>query len=127
MAGVTLEKEQVVLSDRHDNVDFPGPDPVFAIASSPVDEVELPTVGSPQERLIDQWVAIACYHARVRQVDDLYVADVAGIEGAWADGETPAQALTTLGEVLTDWVNLKLDHGDKNIPSMEGVKLVIDE
>ncbi|MGI8777312.1 MAG: type II toxin-antitoxin system HicB family antitoxin [Acidimicrobiales bacterium] len=79
------------------------------------------------DSLIDQWVALAVRHARVRRVDDLYVADVAGLAGPWADGDTLGGAIASLTEVLADWVVLKLERGDTNIPPMEGVKLVLDD
>lgn len=83
-------------------------------------------VGDPLSRLIDQWVHIACSHARTRRIGNLVVADVAGLEGAWAQGDTADEARANLPSVLTEWVRLKLADGDDDIPPMEGVRLTVD-
>lgn len=85
-----------------------------------------PSVGDPMDSLIQQWVNLAVRHARVRDVDGALVADVVGLDGAWADGATSGDAVAALAEVLTEWVTLKLSDGDKDIPPMEGVQLVLD-
>ena len=54
-----------------------------------------------------------------------FVATVAGIEGAWGFGDSSEEALEELESVLIDWASLKLEDGDDDIPSMEGVHLVI--
>jgi predicted RNase H-like HicB family nuclease len=85
-----------------------------------------PSFRDPMESLVSQWVALATSHARVRRIGDLFLADVVGIDGAWAEGESPEEALSALPDVLSDWVLLKLEDGDRDIPPMEGIKLVTD-
>lgn len=83
-------------------------------------------VGDPLRSLIDQWVNIACRHARTRRVGAHIFADVVGVDGAWAQGTTAEEALVELRSVLTEWVQLKLEDADDDIPPMEGVRLTVD-
>lgn len=55
------------------------------------------------------------------------VATVAGIDGAWGFGNSNSseEALEDLQSVLIDWATLKLEDGDEDIPSMEGLHLVV--
>ena len=80
------------------------------------------------ERLVESWASIAIAHAIVRTTEDSagYIGTVVGIDGAWAYGETEVEALEELKSALVGWALLKLEDGDDDIPSMEGVHLVID-
>ena len=82
-----------------------------------------------QERLIARWARLAVSHATTDAIADPpgFVASVVGIRGAWGFGCTREQAFEELESVLIDWASLKLDDGDDDIPSMEGVHLVIDK
>ena len=84
--------------------------------------------GSVLGRLVAQWAEIAVSHAFVRAIDDPpgFTAGVAGIEGAWGFGASSEEALAELRSVLVDWARLKLEDGDDDIPSMEGVHLVVE-
>ena len=91
-------------------------------------EAEPVPSGSVLEKLLAQWADAAVSHAVVRSIDDPagLVAAVVGIDGAWGFGNSPAEALDDLRSVLIDWAGLKLADGDDDIPSMEGVHLVVD-
>ena len=86
-----------------------------------------PNRGAALMRLIGLWAEVAVAHAIVRTIRDPagFVATVAGIEGTWGFGDSSAEALEELESVLIDWASLKLEDGDDDIPSMEGVHLVI--
>ena len=86
-----------------------------------------PNRGAALMRLVGLWAEVAVAHARVRAIRDPagFVATVAGIEGAWGFGDSSEEALEELESVLIDWASLKLEDGDDDIPSMEGVHLVI--
>ena len=79
--------------------------------------------GTVPERLIELWAEVAVSHAMVRTINDPagLVATVAGIDGAWGFGQSEDEALDDLRSVLVDWASLKLEDGDDDIPSMEGV------
>ena len=83
--------------------------------------------GSALEKLIELWAAAAVTHARIRNIDDPsgLVATVVGIDGAWGFGSSSEEALDDLRSVLIDWAQLKLEDGDDDIPSMEGLHLVV--
>ena len=84
--------------------------------------------GSVFEKLLAQWADAAVSHAVVRSINDPagLAAAVVGIDGAWGFGSSPAEALDDLRSVLVDWAALKLADGDNDIPSIEGVHLVVD-
>ena len=84
--------------------------------------------GSVLEKLVAQWADAAVSHAKVHSIDDPsgLVATVAGVKGAWGFGGSPEEALDELRSVLIGWASLKIEDGDDDIPSMEGVHLVID-
>ena len=86
-----------------------------------------PTV-DVRRNLIVLWADIAVRHAIVRRIEDPdeLVATVVGIPGAWGSGATRDEALGELHSVLIGWATLKLEDGDRDIPDMEGIRLVLD-
>ncbi len=82
---------------------------------------------SPLDLLVASWAEVAVSHAIARYIDDPegHIATVAGIEGAWGFGDTEAAALDELRSVLIGWACLKVQNGDDDIPSMEGIHLVV--
>ena len=89
---------------------------------------ESPPTVDVRHNLIVLWADIAVRHAIVRRIadPDELVATVVGIPGAWGSGATPDEALGELHSVLIGWATLKLDDGDRDIPDMEGIRLVLD-
>ena len=79
-----------------------------------------------RERSIEHWAEVAVSQATVQVIHDPagLIATVAGIEGAWGFGQSEDEALDDLRSVLVDWASLKLEDGDDDIPSMEGIHLV---
>jgi predicted RNase H-like HicB family nuclease len=45
------------------------------------------------------------------------------LPGLWADGETPEDVRETLAEVVEDWLMLKMDRGERDIPVIETIDL----
>ena len=92
------------------------------------DEQEPLSYGSVLESLLSQWAGAAVSHAIVRKIEDPsgLIATVVGIKGAWGFGASSEEALAELRSVLIDWARLKLEDGDDDIPSMDGVHLVVD-
>jgi len=91
-------------------------------------EADAPAAADVRHKLIVLWADIAVRHAVVRRSEDPdeLIATVAGLPGAWGAGATPDEALGDLHSVLIGWVTLKLDDGDRDIPDMEGIRLVLD-
>ena len=80
---------------------------------------ETPPTGDVRHNLIVLWADIAARHAIVRRIEDPdeLVATVAGIPGAWGSGATPDEALSELHSVLIGWATLKVNDGDRDIPT----------
>ena len=92
------------------------------------DTEPLPSYEEALQRLIALWAEKALFHAMVRDIDDPagMVASVAGIKGPRGFGRSSEEALEALESALIDWADTKLKNGDDDIPSMGGVRLVID-
>lgn len=77
------------------------------------------------EALLALWAKAAAEKAVARPTQDPegYIAAVAGARGAWAFGETEAEALTQMESVLYGWARLKTEDGDDDIPVMGEVDL----
>lgn len=92
------------------------------------DTEPLPSYEEALQRLIVLWAEKSLFHAMVRDIDDPagVVASVAGIKGPRGFGCSPKEALEALNSALIDWADAKLKKGDDDIPSMGGVRLVID-
>lgn len=90
-------------------------------------ELESCSHGDALQRLVEQWAEIAMSHAIVRKIEEPsgLIARVFGIKGSWGFGQSADEALAELRTSLIDWASLKLEDGDDDIPSMEGVHLVI--
>jgi predicted RNase H-like HicB family nuclease len=74
--------------------------------------------------MVDRWVKEALKHVRTRMLEEgSWVADVAGIDGAWGDGETEEDAVGVLAVVLSDWAYLKIEENDQDIPVLTGIDL----
>ena len=80
------------------------------------------------ESMVEQWTKVAVSQATTESIKDPdgMVATIVGIDGPWAFGQTGEEAIKELESVLIDWVTMKLEDGDKDIPHMEGVYLVAD-
>lgn len=91
-------------------------------------EADSPAAADVRHKLIVLWADIAVRHAVVRRSEDPdeMIATVTGLPGAWGAGATPDEALSDLHAVLIGWATLKLDDGDRDIPDMEGIRLVLD-
>lgn len=84
-----------------------------------------PVAGAwPPESLIEAYVNIAHSHRRSEQMDDgRWFAEVVGLQGAWGEGDTEAQASEELLDAIHGWVHFKIERGHDNIPPMEGIDL----
>ena len=73
--------------------------------------------------LVDAYVARAMQHAYTRKVEPgTWFSSVAGLDGAWGDGDTPDEARCELREALTGWIAVKRRLGHE-IPALEGLDL----
>jgi predicted RNase H-like HicB family nuclease len=73
--------------------------------------------------LVEAYAAAASQHAVVREVDPgVWVASVAGLEGAYSDGDTIEEAMRALPEAIVGWVAVKLRVGAE-VPPINGFDL----
>lgn len=80
---------------------------------------------SDQQVQIATWAEAALEHADLADIEDPagVVATVDGLDGVWAHGANAQAAKRELFDVLIDWAALKIEHGDDDIPSIDGVSL----
>lgn len=72
---------------------------------------------------IEDYIEAALKTARYEKIDDgtrLY-AELPGFPGAWADGQTQADASRSLKQVLRGWVQLQLERG-RPLPKLKGLQ-----
>lgn len=76
------------------------------------------------EQLMARYVHAALKTALPRQLEDnTWFAEITGLNGVWGAGENPHQCLNELREVLVDWLLMKIEHEDRDIPILDGVNL----
>lgn len=74
--------------------------------------------------LVDRYLGVAMRRAEPRRIDaGRWYADLPGFPGVWADGDSPKECLDTLMDVLRDWIFLKLQDGDRDIPVVDEIDL----
>jgi hypothetical protein len=82
-----------------------------------------------REELLRRYAELAASLAEpgVRQLEDSdeWYVDLIGLPGAWATGGTPWLALEDFRSVVREWVELKLEHGDHDIPSLGGIDVCL--
>ena len=75
--------------------------------------------------LIEKYVSNAMKLARLEKLEDgTWYAEIPGLPGVWADAEDSSEtALKILREVLEDWLIIKIENNDGDIPAMEDINL----
>ncbi len=75
----------------------------------------------PKQR-IEKYLRAAMKKASARQLEDgMWYADIPGFDGVWANEEGLQDCLNVLDEVLLDWLLLKIEDEDRDIPVLEGI------
>lgn len=76
------------------------------------------------EQLIGRYVNAAMKTVVPSQLDDgSWFAEITVLKGVWGSGDNPHDALVELKDVLIDWLLLKIEHEDQDIPILEGINL----
>lgn len=55
--------------------------------------------------------------------DNTWYAAIPGFDGVWANASAPLSAVKELESVLLDWLSLKLEDHDDDIPFIDGIDL----
>jgi predicted RNase H-like HicB family nuclease len=73
--------------------------------------------------MVIKYIEKAMRHAAIEKMEDgRYFGSIPGLNGVWADGDTKDECLTTLEEVLEDWLVLSL-RDDDELPEFDGITL----
>jgi predicted RNase H-like HicB family nuclease len=78
--------------------------------------------------MLTRYIEAAMRHAETEWLadDGVYYGHIPGLDGVWADGATDAACLTTLREVLEEWIMVSLAH-QLPIPAVDGIELQVRE
>ncbi|MDZ4825770.1 MAG: hypothetical protein SGJ13_04800 [Actinomycetota bacterium] len=91
------------------------------VGAPPAGEDDLAPVSAVVERLVGCWAKAAARHERYAPLGDgLIYADVAGIDGPWAEGESADKAREELEAVLCSWALLRVHEHANDIPEVDG-------
>ena len=75
-------------------------------------------------QLVERYRRAAMRKADLRQLEDeTWFVEIPDFEGVWASGEDMRECLNELDEVLLDWLLLKIEDEDKDIPLIDGIDL----
>ena len=76
------------------------------------------------QSLFNEYRSEAFKQAQIRQLSDQsWYAEIPAFPGVWASEKNPLSCLTVLDEVLTDWLLLKIEHQDRDIPIVSEIDL----
>lgn len=71
---------------------------------------------------LDQYIALALRRARTRELEaGHWYADLEDFPGVWADGASAEECRETLGDVLHEWLLVKIAHRDRDIPVIDNI------
>ncbi len=83
----------------------------------------------PREELLARYAQVAARLAEpdARQLGDEgeWFVDLVGLNGAWATGGAPWEALRHFEDAVRDWASVKLDHGDRDLPMLDDIDMNI--
>jgi predicted RNase H-like HicB family nuclease len=74
-------------------------------------------------QLIRDYAAFAVRHAKVREDDDQWFAEIEGFPGVWSRASSVKEAIEELEEVVFDWTLLKIQDEDRDLPVIESIDL----
>lgn len=74
--------------------------------------------------LFDRYIEAAMRKALTSNLEDGTVfAEIPGFEGVWGNGATEEDALIDLRAALPDWVLLKIETSDRDLPTISNIDL----
>jgi|SRR5215510_6103796 len=76
------------------------------------------------EQLIARYLREAIKSADLKRLEDgTWFGEITTCPGVWASADEPDQAILELKDVLFDWVVLKIEHGDRDLPQFGEINL----
>lgn len=76
------------------------------------------------EQIMVRYVRAAMRRVESRQLEDgQSFVEIPGLDGIWASNMDAESAFDELEEVLIDWLLLKIEHEDRDIPILDSISL----
>lgn len=102
----------------------PESSPVEVKAQDPIRVHEFREERILPTQLMNRYANLAVIRAVFEQLEDGdYFADVPILEGVWAKGKSIENAEEELRETILEWLELKIEDGDRDIPVIESIDL----
>jgi predicted RNase H-like HicB family nuclease len=93
-------------------------DVAHRVMADPAPERKLP------DQLIDRYISRAMLRAEIKQYPDgSWFAEIPGFPGVWANCSSQEETLRELEESLCEWIVLKVEDGDRNLPVVDFINL----
>ena len=73
--------------------------------------------------LFDRYVAAVAQQVNCVCEDNHFYCDAIGFSGVWGEGDSAEAALNDFREALEEWVLIKVEDGDKDLPVVAGIDL----
>jgi predicted RNase H-like HicB family nuclease len=76
------------------------------------------------QQIVDGYMRAALNRAEPKRLPDGdWFWEIPGFKGVWASAAAPDRAVEELREVLFDWLVLKIEEGDRDIPVIDQISL----
>jgi predicted RNase H-like HicB family nuclease len=98
---------------------------IAEVESSSSDVERLVVTKNVPTQLVDRYVREAVKRVRPSEMEDGsgWFVEIPDLDGVWASAELLDAALAELRDVLVDWLLLKIQHEDRDIPVLAGIDL----
>jgi predicted RNase H-like HicB family nuclease len=74
------------------------------------------------EQFVERYINLALKRVEPKRLEDgTWFTEIPGFDGVWGNNEDLEKSLSELREVLFDWLIIKIDASDRDIPAIEGV------
>jgi predicted RNase H-like HicB family nuclease len=75
-------------------------------------------------QLVDRYARAAMHKVEVEQIEDgTYFATHPDLEDVWAQADTEQEALAQMFEIISQWVIMKIEAQDRDLPLISGIDL----
>jgi predicted RNase H-like HicB family nuclease len=76
------------------------------------------------EQLIERYLREALKSTSLRKIDgDVWFAEIPGFDGVWASDADLAKCVSELRDALYDWLVIKIEHNDRDLPVVADIRL----
>lgn len=76
------------------------------------------------EQLLERYIRAATKRVTVKHLEsNTFFLEIPGFDGVWASGDQLAECALELREVLLDWLVLKIEQNDRDLPIVDDISL----